>query len=322
MRILFSVHLYPPTHNCGGEYYIHNLAKWLISQGHQCRVLLHQARQHNITQIYVHEGVEVFPPSSRNNVEQELYLWCEIAITHLEYTASTIGMSQVYGKPVCQIVHNDTPYECVLAAYKDLNIIYNSHWIAKKLKYKHRSMVMPPPVDYRRYDLEKDTEQNKFITLINMNDNKGGKVFRKIAAKMPDRQFLGVVGSYDDDHYPGNPTPNLTVIPNTSDILPVYANTRILLMPSEYESWGMTATEAMCNGIPVICTRTPGLLENTDRKMVYCERDDIDGWVSRIKSLDNKEKYNKVSNRARVRSRELDPMETYKKLEEFLYGAV
>ena len=30
-------------------------------------------------------------------------------------------------------------------------------------------------------------------------------------------------------------------------------------MPSDYESWGRTATEAMCSGIPVICSEANGL---------------------------------------------------------------
>lgn len=318
MNILFSVHLYPPTHNCGGEYFLHNMATWLISQGHKCRVLLHQAEKHGITDIYEHEGVEVFPP--RRNSEVQLYLWCDVAITHLEYTFSTIGMGRTFKRPVVQVVHNDSEYDCVLVSYKDLNIIYNSQWIANKLHYRHRSTVIHPPVDWRKYDLGKDPIDNEFITLINLNKNKGGEIFREIARILPERRFLGVGGSYEKQFLAD--LPNVEIWPNSPNILPVYERTRILVMPSWYESWGMTATEAMCNGIPVISTRTPGLMENTAGKMLYCDRLDVGAWVEAIESLDDQDKYRSLSATARERSRELDPMDEFVKLEQFLYDAV
>lgn len=320
MRILFSVHLYPPAHNCGGEYYIHNMAKWLISQGHQCRVLLHQGKNYGITEIYTYQGVEVFPVTGVNGVQMGLMNWCSIVITHLEYTQWTVEMSRIYKKPAVQIVHNDTPYDAVLGAQKPINIIYNSQWIADKLKYKHHSMTLVPPVDYRHYDLRKNPIDNRYITLINCNENKGGKVLGEIARLMPDRLFLAVKGSYEEQFI--DDLPNIHIRENSPDILPVYADTRILIMPSEYESWGMTATEAMCNGIPVICAPTPGLKENTAGKMLYCDRTQPAEWVEAIRKLDKATTYKWYSNAARKRSRELDPLEAYKKLEQFLYVAV
>lgn len=295
------------------------MAKWLISRGHSCRVLLHQGKNYGITEIYNLDGVEVFP-ATRNDIEMNLMAWCSIAITHLEYTGWTIEMCRIYKKPCCQIVHNDTPYDVVLGSYKDLNIIYNSQWIADKLKYRHRGMVLTPPVDWRYYDQGiEDPSKNEFITLINCNENKGGKQFGKIAAAMPDRKFLAVKGSYEEQFIAD--LPNIHIMDNTADIRPVYRMTRLLLMPSKYESWGMTCSEAMANGIPVICTETAGLLENTAGKMLYCKRNNISEWVKRIKFLDSQKQYEKFSKLGRERSREMDPAAGYEKLEQFLYGA-
>lgn len=321
MRILFSVHLYPPTHNCGGEYYIHNLAKWLISQGHQCRVLLKQAATYGITSMYEHEGVEVFPAMRG---EEDHFFWCDVAISHLEYGPWTLEMCRIYKKPFFFIAHNDSEdeYDSIYNSHSPVNIVFNSWWIYDKVKTVHSKTVLHPPVDWRKYDTRGYPGLNNFITLINCNRNKGGHIFSQIVREMPKKMFLAVLGSYEKQILPDDEDRFLLKIQaNTPNIIPIYKQTRILLMPSKYESWGMTATEAMCNGIPVICTDTPGLRENCQDAAIYVVRDDIQGWIDAIKKLDNLKVYEKYSKLGRKRSRELDPWKEYKALEDFIYAA-
>lgn len=316
MRILFSVHLYPPVHNCGGEYYIHNMAKWLISKGNEVRVLLHQANQHKITRMYEYEGVQVWPPA--RNLEVHFH-WADRVFTHLEYTNWTTNLCKIYRKPVFFIVHNTHNYACASREALPMNIIYNSNYAKELLQYPHPNMVLHPPVDWRRYDVATNPIDSWYITLINLNENKGGKIFYEIARRMPDKVFLGIKGSYDEQVI--QDLPNVILLDNTSDILPIYRQTRILLMPSEYESWGMTCTEAMCNGIPVICTPTFGLKENANYAGIFVERDDIDGWVREIKKMDQKKNYLRQSEICKRRSRELDPLTEYQELEIFIQNA-
>jgi glycosyltransferase involved in cell wall biosynthesis len=104
----------------------------------------------------------------------------------------------------------------------------------------------------------------------------------------------------------------------------------------------MTAAEAMCNGIPVICTPTEGLKENCADAGIYIpereqplrdnnnvitkdDRDtyDISYIVKQINKLDKDKKYYKViSDKCRRRSRELDPLERLTAVESFLFNAV
>ena len=313
MKILCSIHLYPPKHNCGAEYMLHNINKYLISKGHEVRVLLWQANHYKIDKVYNYEGVDVFPPDQ--NLTERLLLWADVVFTHLDFTKNTVMLAQVYRRPVVHLIHNTHPYDPIINAERPQFIVYNSEWAKNELGYKHESIVLHPPCDWRQYDTGQDSESNEFITLINIDGNKGGEILKKIAAAMPDRKFLGVKGSYSEPVSTGQITDqpsNVKVIENTPDIMSVYRQTRILIMPSKYESWGRTATEAMCSGIPVISSGTPGLRENCGDAGIYVDRDDIDGWVKAIKKLDKG--YKKASEKAKARSRELDPI---KELDEF-----
>lgn len=337
MNILWDIHLYPPIHNCGSEYYAHNINKYLVSKGHNVRVVLQQAKMHNVHVPYNIDRVDVFGPMGST----DQFMWADVILTHLDFTQHAIQVGDILNKPVVNVIHNSHPYECIKGAMRNNFCIYNSNWIQKKLNYQWPSVVFTPPIDYRYFDLGMFPRENEFITLINLDENKGGFILRRVAEALPDKKFLAVRGSYSEPHYFGqanNFPPNVTVTPNTPNIKDVYAKTRILLMLSRYESWGMTATEAMCNGIPVICTPTEGLKENCADAGIYIpareqpvrddnnvilkdDRDtyDITYLVKQIKKLDNEKKYYKViSDRCRERSRELDPQKGLTEVEAFL----
>lgn len=311
MNILASIHLYPPKHNCGAEYMIHWMLKDLQSKGHQIKVLLHQANHYKIKNNYVFDGIDVFPP--QENVIDSLMRWSHAVLTHLDYTKWTIASAALYKKPVFHLIHNSHPYPEIINARHNQHIVYNSLWLKNLLNYQWPNFIMTPPVDYRIYDLQIEPAKNEYITLINTNENKGGKIFEKIAQAMPNKRFLGVLGSYDEQ-VKGS-LPNLNYVPNTSDINQYYRQTRVLLMPSEYESWGRTATEAMCSGIPVISSEAEGLKENCGSAGIYIkDRNDIKSWVNAINRLDDKKAYEEASRKAKSRSRDHDPR---KALDEF-----
>lgn len=319
-NILCSVHLYPPIHLCGAEMMLHQLNKYLQSKGHTIKVLLKQANQHRINAHYIFDDVDVFPPDQYN--ETMLFHWADIVITHLDYASWTQSVAEQYRKPVLHIIHNNHPREHLRSAELSQFIVYNSNWIKDDMKYNHPSIVLHPPTDYRYYDLQMDSWDNEYITLINLDHNKGGHILREIALRLPHIKFLGVKGSYSEPVKIGQITdqpPNVTVIDKQVDIRPIYRKTKILLMPSKYESWGRTATEAMCSGIPVIVTDTPGLTENCSFAGIFVtDRDDIDQWVNSINKLYNEKTYRKYSQKCIKRSRELDPTSELDALERWV----
>ena len=319
MNILCSIHLYPPAHNCGAEYMLHHIVKHLQGKGHNVRVLLHQANHYRISNNYTFDGVDVFPPNA--NLIEGMFRWADVVFTHLDYTRWTIHTAKLYRKPVFHLIHNSHPYPEIIDAEHRQHIIYNSFWLKDLLQYNFPNFVITPPCDFRHYDLKIEPEKSEHITLINCNENKGGKVFVDIARAMPHKSFLGVLGSYDEQIT--QDLPNLTYIKNNPNILDAYRQTRILIMPSDYESWGRTATEAMCSGIPVISSEANGLKENCGKAGIYIkDRNDVKSWVKAITALDDEKTYALASKKAKARSREHDPREALDKFNDFMQEKV
>jgi glycosyltransferase involved in cell wall biosynthesis len=346
MRLLWVIHLYPPKHNCGSELMAHHINKYLISQGHEVRVILMQAKMHNIKTPYRYDEVEVIgdPLDSLDT-----YRWADVILTHLDYTKWAITMAKLVKRPICCFIHSHYTYEPnpIPDARSDVHIVYNSKWVKEYLRYQWSNMIMYPPCDPSYYNVCEDPWQNKYITMISINENKGGYILYRVAKALPYAKFIGVYGSYDDGGLQMeiaqkilNECPNVELVPNNPDILSVYKRTRILLMPSRYESWGRTATEAMCNGIPVICTDTKGLRENCGDAGLYipdrgpCEADkqgritehdgetyDIKPILKHIKALENRKHYDQVSAECRTRAEKLNPAKQMKELEQFLINA-
>jgi glycosyltransferase involved in cell wall biosynthesis len=282
---------------------IHALNKSCKSYGHDVRVLLHQANHYKIKNHYIFDDIDVFPPDQI--LTDKLIQWSNAMFTHLDYTRWSIGLAAMYKKPLFHLIHNTHIYEEIVQAEKPQCIIYNSNWAKSRLNYNHDSFVLHPPCDFRYYDCVANPIDNEYITLINLNENKGGELLYKIAELLPHKKFLGVKGSYDQQII--KQFPNVTILEKQIDIREVYKKTRLLIMPSLYESWGRTATEAMASGIPVICTETGGLAENCGKAGVYVERT-AEAYAIEIEKLDNSKLYLRKSKESRIRSRELDPV--------------
>lgn len=318
--ILSSIHLYPPHHVCGAEMMLHQLNKYLQSKGHTVKVLLKQANQFRIKSHYIWDDIDVFPPDQYN--ETMLFQQADAIITHLDYAAWSQALAGMFKKPVFHIIHNSFPREHINNAELVQHIIYNSNWIKEELNYPHPSKLMRPPTDYRYYDVNTDPWDGEYITLINLDQNKGGEILREIAIRLPQYKFLGVKGSYSEPMKIGqitNQPSNVRVIEKQVDILPIYRMTKILIMPSKYESWGRTAIEAMCSGIPVIASPTPGLKESCANAGIFVsDRENIDDWVKAIEKLHNEKTYRKWSDKAKARSRELDPQGELAEIEKWI----
>ena len=157
------------------------------------------------------------------------------------------------------------------------------------------------------------------ITLINANVMKGTALFLELASRFPDKKFLGVRPYYAIVKVPEK-QPNIEWIDIQDDIRNVLRRTRVLLVPSKYESWGRVAFEAMYNGIPVLYSKpmdesnperrasgtTEGMEEWITDSQFKCDYFNIDEWINVIHGLDDPTTYKIYSEKAYERTYGMD----------------
>ena len=172
------------------------------------------------------------------------------------------------------------------------------------------------PIMHREKIVIPDEFHGEYITLVNANKNKGVDQFIEIAKRMPERKFLGILPYYGELQVPLAP-PNVTWVPFDDDIRNILRKTRILLMPSYYESFGRIAIEAMINGIPVLYSKpivpsqypggsTEGVQEWIGDVGIACNRDSPEEWATAIESLDSPDSYEERSARSKQHIDSLD----------------
>jgi hypothetical protein len=312
LKIVARVHLMPPEHNAGAEHMLVSMLRPLAERGHDVQVWL--SRYGKAAEEYEYRGIRVVPLASRLDFPTAVRK-ADVLLAHLETVPSTASLARGYSKPlivVCHNTHRQTFRDA--AAGGTALAVYNSRWMEREAELffaeypkairPEASLVVRPPVFADEYA----TKPGKAITLINCNPEKGGKVLAALAKRMPDQQFLAVKGAYGEQVLPD--LSNVEVVEHVKgeDMREqVYAHTRVLLMPSSYESWGRAGVEALASGIPVVAHPTPGLCESLGEAGVFVDRNDIDGYEAVLRKLATPAEYRLASKRAKARSAELDP---------------
>lgn len=303
MNLVFNLHSYVPEQMSGAETMAHRMAKYLASKGHKVTVICGKPDK-------MLDGVVVRKEDPGNLILKE----ADLVFTHLGQTGDSFNKARFYKKKLIHIAHNSFDYPTVRCRIQNNFIVYNSHWVKETLNYKQEGFVLYPPVDYREYT---GVKPGKYVTLVNLNENKGGQILIELAKRLPEVQFMGVEGGYYDQIKDESLT-NIKYVPPAQDIRSVLKQTRILIAPSAYESWGQIGIEAASSGIPVIASPTPGLKQSLKDGAIFCERDNLDEWVKAIKSLENQKAYAEWGKKAKVRAIELDPVPQLEAFEKWL----
>lgn len=310
MSVVARVYGYPPDHNAGSEWMLHSMLRPLAERGHRVEVWLsHPGKSEKTYEI---DGVRVVPFQEGIDFAAHAHT-ADVLVSHYENVPLVAGLARDRLIPLAVICHDNFAASFHNAAGADL-VVYNSEWIRRDgeifyarypLEFLPRcSIVVRPPVIAHEYR----TQPGDCATLVNLNADKGGELFWQVAAWTPEWKFLGVRGAYGQQIMPPPRLPNCEVldgVPGQQMREHVYSRSRVMLMPSLYESWGRVAVEAFASGIPVIAHPTPGLVESLGEAGIFAYRDDLNAWIDALASLRDPDNWARASRRAMARSTEL-----------------
>lgn len=312
-------HAYVPTHGAGAEGMAHALLRHLAQHGHQVDVILSTVDA-TVPYDYTYEGVNVHAHQGKTQTPNWIGggMRPDVIVCHLENTSRAAVLGKMYEIPVVQLLHNHRPETMAsVIVHRFGLLVCNTEWMAKEYadhwaeeggnRPMPRTMVVRPPVDPAEYAGRPGTR----ITLVNLTVEKGAHVFYQLAERLPHLKFLGVTGAYGIQMIRRD-LPNVEIIDHVLShemVRKVYSRSKVVLMPSDYESYGRVAAEAACSGIPVIAHPTAGLRESLGEAGIFRDRDDTDAWAAELKRLSTPRAFSAASKRMFEHAKTLDPTE-------------
>ncbi len=289
MYVVSVTPLYPPGARVGAWLATHENLTRLVGRGHRVTVV----RYLTTAPPYVHEGVTV---KGAHDLEAEIAS-ADVVVANLGDDGRAQLLARRHGKPFIRMVHGWCPDAKVKLAGCDL-AIFNSEACRDEFSNGEPSVVVHPVTRPEQHE----TTPGDRVTLVNLAPTKGGELFRLLAVSFPEVPFLGVRGGWGRQESHVMPA-NCEVIRLTADMrTDVWARTRVLLMPSVRETWGMVGVEALCSGIPVIASDLPGLHESLgDGAYAYLPPDHLGAWQDALHALLSPDEWFRASRAARTR---------------------
>jgi len=268
MTVVALSHGYPPLWNMGGEVSLH---RTLDAVSGKRIVLTNTKAEYYIDGIRV---IQIDTPDVLNInanpssiAEQLKDINATVIIAQNELSLPAVLAAKAVGAISIVNVHTPPRYggnirEAV--AYSDY-AIYNTETSARQWG-EPGALVVHPPISPLP---NKTSPTGDAYTLLSSLANKGVEVVLELAKLYPNKRFIIVRSPAEPTH--GIPNleerarelSNVELHPRVSpnDVYKYFDQTRILLAPSRYETYGMSAIEAAGYGIPCVHVDTPHVRE-------------------------------------------------------------
>lgn len=258
-------HGYPPYWNMGGEVSLH-------------RLMAHLPNAACLTDLKgqpptVHEGVRVeqiavddvldINADIGGVVRQLAAMGATAVIGQNELSLVAVRAARALGIPSYVYVHTPPRFGGnVKQAIAEATYVICNTGAAADQWGTSRDLVLHPIIDFEtRFSESIDrSEANLYLSTSSLL-NKGIRIILELARKMPRSQFAVVRSPAEATHGLRDLERQAAAIRNL-ELLPrvapdevasaYYSRTRILLVPSHYETYGMSAVEAACYGIPSV----------------------------------------------------------------------
>lgn len=321
IRMLWIVNHYVPFVNAGSEICAHTVNKYLMKKPYKYDIWVAAPGLPAVT----YEGircVDLYDTARFTQVVNSSHILHSYACVYRNQMRYICRRS---GIPFVEWVHTDNYVRAIPVGKWIDPTIQERHWSvfnSKSLRdaredcLTRQTRVFHPAVDFRDY--QRVERRPLYVTLSNVNENKGGRLLIELAKALPDFQFLGVLGGYRAQITDVR-LPNLRYVQNTTDMRPIYAQTWVQIMPSKEETWGRTAVEAMAAGIPVLASPTPGLRECCGDAAIFCNPANLSEWIAALHRFkQDTQWYTTRSALSFARARALDPYPELERLDAWL----
>lgn len=311
MSVVALSHGYPPLWNMGGEVALHRAMIAIRGDKH---VLT------STDEPYMFEGVNVHKINTPNVLDinanpvpiakqlRELDARVVIGQNELSLAAVRCGMNS----KIVSFVNVHTPPRYGRGIAKAMRFadfaVYNTETSAREWGEPNAPVLHPPitPLPNRRIT------GGDAYTLLSSLSNKGVSVMLDLAERYPDQRFIVVRSPAEPTH--GLPNleeraaklPNLELHPRVppEEVVKYFEQTRILLVPSRYETYGMSAIEAAGYGIPSVHVDTPHVREGIGDAAYLVPPLNTDATSKGIEEIENN--YESYSTKSRLRAEWLE----------------
>jgi glycosyltransferase involved in cell wall biosynthesis len=323
--LVWVMRAYVPNMTAGAEITCHVTNKQLLKDGFEVTVLV----KHYVTDRQ--DGVKILPSQDDTydaspEAQDALRRASVICIQNLDYNIG-MNLARKYRKPICFFIHATSRGKEFFgyAGSWPIHVVYNSWSMKADIGANYKNYVLKPYVDLAKFKplaAAAGSPTRFYVTLVNLNKSKGGDFLIELAKAMPEVQFLGVEGGYGDQMR-NDSIRNITYMSKTDKIEEVYAKSRIVIMPSDLETWGRVAVEAMASGVPVIVNDVQGMREACGEGALVADRGDIASWIRLIRQLQNNPVfYSQQVRKAQQRVLELDDDSDMKGLANWIRSSV
>jgi glycosyltransferase involved in cell wall biosynthesis len=307
MSIVALTHGYPPIWNMGGEVSLHRS----LTPLNGTKIVLTKTDED-----YEFEGIQVKKIHAQNvlNIntdhipiaKQLAKLNARVAIGQNELSLATVLAAKEIGAISIVNIHTPPKYGArikkavILADYA----VYNTEASAKEWG-EPNAFVLHPPINILP---KKKKPTGEAYTILSSLVNKGIEVVLELAKMYPDKKFIIVRSPAEPTH--GLPDleqrvkklPNVKLYPRVApeEVYKYLEETRILLVPSRYETYGMSAIEAAQYGIPAIHVDTPHVREGIGEAAILIPPLDVAAAAKGIEAIEKD--YDKFSKKALARA--------------------
>lgn len=307
MTVAALSHGYPPLWNMGGEVSLH---RTLVAIKEEVYVLTNTDKDYDIDGIHVTQidtpdvlNIMANPGPIASQLED---LDARVVIAQNELSLPAVKAANKSGAISIINLHTPPQYGRLLreAVAEADYAIYNTKTSAIQWG-EPDALVLHPPINPLPDNISNNGDA---YTMLSSLVNKGVTVVLELAAMYPDKRFIIVRSPAEKTH--GLPDlekrvadlPNVELHPRVApeEVHKYLEQTRILLVPSRYETYGMSAIEAAGYGIPSIHVDTPHTREGIGEASILIPPLSVEAAAAGIDKIESD--YEAYSKKARERA--------------------